>query len=266
MLERFVQMAVEGGLTQVIFPEGGLSRDGSPREPKMGLLDYMLRRFDPLSGRDLLFVPIAVNYDRVLEDRALLAALKPGASRPNDRLLSSQAASFVSRNLRLAFSAGPDRRPYAVVNFGAPVSACRYASSRGLDFRTLDDEARAGQVELLAQELMRAVGELVSVLPVPTIAHVLVESPDEPVSTVEIKARARALISSLQARGARTCLPGGERDVEAGLDLLAARRLVVREDGLYRISSREIELLRYYAASISHLIEGPSQTPGYKPG
>ncbi len=142
VLERFVQMVVEGGLTQVIFPEGGLSRDGSPREPKVGLLDYMLRRFDPSAGRDLLFVPVAVNYDRVLEDRALLAALEPGVSESDDRLISSQTASFVSRNLRLALSGCRDRRPYAVVDFGAPVSARRYASSRGLDFRALDDEAR----------------------------------------------------------------------------------------------------------------------------
>jgi glycerol-3-phosphate O-acyltransferase len=263
VLERFVQMAVEGGLTQVIFPEGGLNRDGRPREPKVGLLDYMLRRFDPSSGRDLLFVPVAVNYDRVLEDRALLAALEPGASGPNDRLIPSQAASFVSRNLRFALGGGRDRRPYAVVNFGAPVSARRYTSSRSLDFRALDDETRAGQVELLAQELMRTVRELVPVLPVPAIAHVLVGYSGEALTGSEIKARARALTSSLQARGARVHLPGGERDIEAGLDLLAARRLVVKEDDLYRISPREIKLLRYYAASISHLIEAGRDTGAF---
>ena len=252
VLERFVQMAVEGGLTQVIFPEGGLSQDGRQRNPKAGLLDYMLRRFDPSSGRDLLFVPVAVNYDRVLEDRALLAGLRPGASGSNDRLIPSQAARLVSRNLRLALGGGRDRRPYAVVNFGDPISARRYASSRGLDFRALDDEARAVQVKLLAKELMRAVGELVPVLPVPVVAHTLVNSSGAELTGSEIKARARALTSNLQAR---VHLPGGERDIDNGLDLLAARRLVVKEDDLYRISSREIELLRYYAASISHLVD-----------
>ena len=47
VLERYVQMATEGGVPQAIFPEGGLSRDGHLREPKLGLLDYVMRGFDP---------------------------------------------------------------------------------------------------------------------------------------------------------------------------------------------------------------------------
>lgn len=262
VLERFVQMAMEGGLTQVVFPEGGLSRDGRPREPKVGLLDYMLRSFDPSSGRDIFFVPVAVNYDRILEDRALLASQKPGAQGPNDRLIPSQAANFIYHNLRLALGGAWDRRPYAVVNFGAPVSARRYALSRGLDFRAIGEEARAGEVELLAQKLMRAVGVLVPVLPVPLIAHILVSASEETLTSSEIKARVRDLTSSLESRGVRVLLPGGERDVEDGLDLLAARRLITEYEDLYRISPWEIGLLRYYAASISHLIEtGPDATP-----
>ena len=255
VLERFVRMAVEGGLTQVIFPEGGLSRDGRPREPKVGLLDYMLRGFDPSSDRDVLFVPVAVNYDRVLEDRTLLASLKPGARGPNDRLILSQAACFVYHNLRLAMSGAWDRRPYAVVNFGVPVSARRYAFTRSLDFRAMGEEARAGEVEMLAQELMRTAGELVPVLPIPAIAHVLVSSLEEALTGSEIRARVHALTASLESRGVLVLLPGGEREVEAGLDLLVARRMVLKEDDLYRISPREAGLLRYYAASISHLIE-----------
>ena len=262
VLERFVQMAVEGGLTQVIFPEGGLSRDGRPREPKVGLLDYMLRSFDPSSGRDIFFVPVAVNYDRILEDRALLAAQKPGAQGPGDRLIPSQAANFMCHNLRLTLGGARDRRPYAVVNFGAPVSARRYALSRGLDFRAMDEEVRAGEVEMLVQELMRAVGMLVPVLPVPVIAYILVSAPEETLTSSEIKARVRALTSSLESRGVRVLLRGGERDVEDGLGLLAARRLITEDEGLYRICPREIGLLRYYAASISHLIEtGPDAKP-----
>src|ERR671917_2480835 len=82
VLERFVQMALEGGLTQVFYPEGGLSRDGKLREPKLGLLDYMLRSFDPHGVRDIVFIPVGINYDRTLEDRTLLRDLDPQAPRP----------------------------------------------------------------------------------------------------------------------------------------------------------------------------------------
>ena len=73
VLERYVQMSTEAGVVQAVFPEGGLSRDGAMRPPRLGLVDYMLRTFDPAGPRDLVFVPVGIAYDRVLEDRALLA-------------------------------------------------------------------------------------------------------------------------------------------------------------------------------------------------
>ena len=43
VLERYIAMATEAGVPQAVFPEGGLTRDGRMREPKLGVLDYMLR-------------------------------------------------------------------------------------------------------------------------------------------------------------------------------------------------------------------------------
>ena len=45
VLERYIAMATEAGVPQAVFPEGGLTRDGRMREPKLGVLDYMLRGF-----------------------------------------------------------------------------------------------------------------------------------------------------------------------------------------------------------------------------
>ena len=129
VLERFIQMAVEGGLTQVFFPEGGLSRDGKPREPKIGLLDYMLRRFDP-GACDILFVPIGVNYDWVLEDHSLLQPGGPEAGIRGRGGLFASAAGSVLRNLIQTRRAGSFRLGTAAVGVGTPVSAREYAASR----------------------------------------------------------------------------------------------------------------------------------------
>lgn len=40
VLERYIAMATEAGVPQAVFPEGGLSRDGRLREPRLGVLDY----------------------------------------------------------------------------------------------------------------------------------------------------------------------------------------------------------------------------------
>ena len=65
-------------MTQAMFPEGGLSRDGFLREPKLGLIDSMVTAKEDRSfQREIVFVPVAINYDRVLEDRNLIGELKP---------------------------------------------------------------------------------------------------------------------------------------------------------------------------------------------
>ena len=86
VLERYIHMATAAGVTQAVYPEGGLSRDGHLRPPKLGILDYMLRGFDPRGERDLVFIPVGINYDRVLEDRTLLLDLPhPGQPAPEAR-------------------------------------------------------------------------------------------------------------------------------------------------------------------------------------
>ena len=50
ILERYIHMATQEGVCQAVFLEGGLSRDGCLQAPKLGLMDYMLRRFDPAPG------------------------------------------------------------------------------------------------------------------------------------------------------------------------------------------------------------------------
>ncbi len=51
VLARYVQMATQAGVTQAIFPEGGLSLDGKLMPPKMGLLSYVVEGFDPERAR-----------------------------------------------------------------------------------------------------------------------------------------------------------------------------------------------------------------------
>ena len=69
-------------MPQAVFPEGGLTRDGLMREPRLGVVDYMLRGFWLDGERDLVFIPLGLNYDRVLEDRTLLLAADPEARKP----------------------------------------------------------------------------------------------------------------------------------------------------------------------------------------
>lgn len=249
VLESFVHMAVEDGLTQAVFPEGGLSRDGKPQDPKIGLLDYMLRSFDADGKRDLVFVPVAINYDWVLEDYSLLQTGGPEAGwRGRGGLFASAASSYV-RNLRDAPRGVRPRLGGAAVSFGAPISTRRYMRSTGVDFLTLDREARIEQVKILARFIMHSIGESTPFVSVPIVSRVLLEASDESLSKSEIYARVRNLSSEFEERD----IGVGPVDPKAALQILSRRRLIRMEDGRYRILPESEKLLGYYANSISHL-------------
>jgi glycerol-3-phosphate O-acyltransferase len=254
VLERYIHMATSSGVTQAVYPEGGLSRDGRLRQPKLGFLDYMLRGFDPQGERDLVFIPVGINYDRVLEDRTLLLDVNPEAQRKGAALTTLR---FVGRNLWLMVLSRWHRFGYACVDFGTPVSMRRWLSERGLDFRSMGKEERSAHLERLGSELMAAIGEVIPVLPVPLVATVFLQNPEktEPLSELEIKARSFRLMQELEAAGAHVYIPRKDQDyaIVAGLRMLTQRHLVEEKDGLYTERPEERATLAYYANSIEHL-------------
>jgi glycerol-3-phosphate O-acyltransferase len=256
VLERYIAMATEAGVTQAVYPEGGLTRDGRLREPRFGVLDYMLRGFHTHGERDLFFVPLGLNYDRVLEDRTQLLAADALAKRPGRWRALANTLRFIGNQLGLLLRSRWHRLGYACVNFGTPVSVRGWATARGIDFDHLDREQRHAEVAALGRHLMSEVGRLIPVLPVPLVATVLLREPARRFSLFEIKSSVATLVSGLEARGARLYVPRRDWDyaVEAGLRMLTLRHLVDEGEALYSPRGSEHALLRYYANSIAHLL------------
>jgi glycerol-3-phosphate O-acyltransferase len=256
VLECYVAMATEAGVPQAVFPEGGLSRDGKMREPRLGVIDYMMRGFHVDGARDLVFVPLGLNYDRVLEDRTLLLSLDPGALRPGRLRSVWNALGFAARNLTLVLRSEWHRFGYACVNFGSPVSMRQYCRERGVDFQKLSGEARRQAMARLGADLMQAVGRVVPVVPAALMAQVFVRHPGQALSELEIKAAVGKLLERLEAGGAHVYIPRRDLDyaLTVGLRMLQLRRLIEKADGLYQARAEESSLLAYYANSISHLL------------
>jgi glycerol-3-phosphate O-acyltransferase len=268
VLERYIQMATAAGVTQAVYPEGGLTRDGRLRPPKLGLLGYMLRTFDPEGERDLVFIPVGINYDRTLEDRTLLLDVAPAAAggpqasgprqRPGVMRALATTLRFVLRQLGLAARSRWHRFGYACVTFGTPISMRRILRERRLDFRTLPPAEQSERLAALGGELMAAVGAVVPVVPVSLVASVFVERAGRglgPLSLLELKASAWRRMAELEAAGARVYVPRSDQDyaIAAGLRMLTLRHLVEEREGLYAARADELPLLRYYANSIAHL-------------
>jgi glycerol-3-phosphate O-acyltransferase len=259
VLARYVHMATAAGVVQAVFPEGGLSRDGRLRPPKLGLLSYMVSGFDPQGPRDVMFVPVGLNYDRVLEDRLLTSTLdtEPG-KKPSFGVNALTFARHFFQHLWMAARGHWHRFGYTCVSFGEPISLRGYLAERGIDFRTMTPEARHAEIDRLGHKLMTAVGRVVPALPVSLVSTAMVQAGAEALTLLEIKERVSGLIHRLEASGAYVHIPRADRDyaIDIGLRVLTDRNILVEEEGSYHTNPNELVLLEYYANAIAHLFTG----------
>jgi glycerol-3-phosphate O-acyltransferase len=257
VLARYVHMATTSGVAQAVFPEGGLTRDGSLRPPKLGLLSYMVSGFDPNGPRDIVFVPVGINYDRVLEDRVLTAAAStPKGERPRFAFNPLVLSAWLAKSLWQRVRGKWHRYGYACVSFGAPLSLRAYLATRGIDFRALPEERRFREIERLGLELMEEVGRVVPALPVSLAAAAIRAAGERGLSSFELKGSVFELMRRLQVQGAHVHIPRQDQEyaVDVGLRMLLMRRIVIEESGTYRVNPKEAALIAFYANAIAHLI------------
>ncbi|MFZ1773882.1 MAG: 1-acyl-sn-glycerol-3-phosphate acyltransferase [Rhizobiaceae bacterium] len=255
VLARYVQMATAAGVTQAIFPEGGLSRDGKLRPVRLGLLAYIVDAHDP-SGRDVVFVPVGINYDRVLEDRTLIAEIDGPPPKKSTLAKSGRTAAFLFRNLRLRLSGKWHRFGYACVSFGAPVHLKEFLETRGFGKAKPDAVQREALVAEFGAHLLHQAGELVPALPVPLVAEAMLAAGLDGIDRLSLKAAIDRRIDALEAAGRHVLVPHGDRDaaLDAGLRMLVMRHILAEGDnGMLTIRAGEEAVLRYYANSIAHL-------------
>ena len=232
VLARYVRLATDGGVAQAVFPEGGLSLDGALAAPRHGILKY-LAADRPTDARDVVFVPVALNYDRVLEDRVLIAAAKEGRRQFRARI--TVVIGFAMRMFWLRLRGRFRRFGQAGVRLAPPLSLNGFS----------------GDVEDLAAQLMDRIAGEMPVLPVPLVALALQRSGGRLESSA-LPAAVAELVATL---------PDSHRPTEdpvemarSGLGELTMRHIVQMDGGVIVVPEAEAATIAYYAASIRHLL------------
>ena len=256
VLRRYVQVVTKNEVTQAMFPEGGLSRDGYLRAPKIGLLDSMLcSKEDRSFTRDLLFVPVGINYDRVLEDRVLVGesddkpkTTKLGMLKRTLSIIFGNAMKFSKRQIR--------KNGHATVHFGEPISFDEWHGERGVDIFTLEKKQRRGHVAQFCEKVMNEVGLLIPVTPVCLVCDVLVR---EPVITLEaLTSAVDKGIEEFRELGAIVVAEekGAEWMVEGALLRLGLRHVILQQGQAVRVNPDDARIVAYYANSVAHYRKG----------
>jgi 1-acyl-sn-glycerol-3-phosphate acyltransferase len=115
VLRRYVKYLLRRGHLQEFFIEGGRSRSGKMLPPKLGLLSVMVDAYLKGLRKDIYFVPVAISYENVIEDRAF-GEENTGRSKREENLVELVRARKVLRN----------RYGEVLLNFGTPLSLAAF--------------------------------------------------------------------------------------------------------------------------------------------
>ncbi|MDQ8154508.1 MAG: 1-acyl-sn-glycerol-3-phosphate acyltransferase [Gemmatimonadota bacterium] len=261
VLERYVQLITRNGVTQGIFPEGGLTRDGHLRPAKVGLLDYVLGvAREPGFAERLHVVPVALNYDRVLEDRTLLRELRAsdGGGRSGRLSQLAEVLHYTGWNAGRLVSRRWKRYGRAAVVIGEPIAVKPWLDELAGDGAPLFERARAerlGAVQQFCDRVMMRIGAIIPVTPVPLACAALQTFEADFVPREKLLLRMAELRDVLVERGARVLRADArvEESWDRAYRMLRMRRVVARAGDGFLILPKGRELVSYYANSISHL-------------
>jgi glycerol-3-phosphate O-acyltransferase len=256
VLARYVAMATREGVPQAFFPEGGLSTDGKLREPKFGLLSYMLSGYSQISGRDVVFIPVGINYDRVMEDRILTQKLEQDSTGRDYSLSIKKSLSFMINLIGRRLQGKLYKNGHACVSFGNPLSLNDWMRINKITLEKSTEKQKSKMIEKLGEQLITEVGNVVPVMPVALVASVFKKANATQMTELEIKSKVFKLISDYEKKGFHVHIPREDHDyaVSTGLRMLTLRHIIREDDdGMFLANPDEKVIIDYYANSIAHL-------------
>jgi len=264
VLERYVQLITRNGVTQGIFLEGGLSRDGKIGKAKIGLLDYVVGvARDPELRKRLYVVPVAINYDRVLEDRSLLRELdaREGRTRPPLYVQLGEVTRYVWWNMARLVARRWKRYGRAAVIIGDPLPLAPWIDAQDRDTGGLfavERAERLARMQSLSDMVLEKIAALTPVTAVPLACAALQSFDGDFVSHAQLIARMSEMRDVLRELNASVIHREGtvEEIFERAWRMLEMRRMLVKVGDGYSILPGNRPLISYYANSIAHLL-GP---------
>jgi glycerol-3-phosphate O-acyltransferase len=239
------------------FVEGGRSRTGRMLQPKTGMLAITLRSFLRSSRTPIVFVPVYIGYERVLEGRTYLGELR-GANKKKESIF----------DIFKVIGALKQKFGQVAVNFGEPIKLAEFLEREQPGWREqeLGPQYKPAWLNAttnrLGETVARHLNEAAAVNPVNLVALALLST-----SRLALDERALARVLDLYLALLRqvpysphTTVPEGDaRSLIAhvkSMDLLAEQADALGK--IYYLDEQNAVLMTYYRNNVLHIFALPA--------
>ena len=249
----YVAQLVAGGYSIEYFIEGGRSRTGRLLAPKGGMVAMTVRAFLRQPSRPVLFQPVYIGYEKLMEGNSYLDEL---SGKPKRKESIWALLWGIPKVLRQNYG-------QVVVNFGEPIALEEMLSAHapGWDGRSIGDDDRPGwlsdTVDAITHRIQVNINRAADVNPVNLLALALLSTPKHAMSESDLLAQialSRTLLSEVPYSELVTVTPHTPAEIVAhGEEIGILKRISHPLGDVLSVEDETAVLLSYYRNNSVHL-------------
>ncbi|MDL1980845.1 MAG: 1-acyl-sn-glycerol-3-phosphate acyltransferase [Deltaproteobacteria bacterium] len=244
----YINKLLEEGFNIEMFIEGGRSRTGKLIMPKLGLLSMLLNAYKNESCEDMIFVPIFIGYDRVLEETAYLNEIEGGQKEPESLLQVIKAGRLLKKRYGRIY-----------IKFHEPMSLKELLSEYGSKIQDMSSKEQNVFIRNLGHRIINAIDNVSLVTPYALVASAILNCPKKSftynylISEMEIY---MTYLFSKNAKMADTLVLDQARAFERALEHYTHRKFIEKipkkdkksqsSDVIFKVNESKRPVLEYY--------------------
>lgn len=252
VLRQYLDYLLEKRFALEWYVEGGRSRSGKLREPKLGLLAYVADSYQRGIAQDVILVPVSINYDQITD---------VGSYTEEQRGGKKEAESFAWAVRFLGSLRRQNGKIY--IRFGEPLALSEHLG-RDEDLTTPEGKLALPKI---AFEVSTRINDVTPITAISMVTLALLSEEDHGLTIAETATQLEPFMSFADERDVPTTsdLPfGSDDEIASALDSLVLSGVVTRTEGMtddvYAIREGKHLSAAYYRNTIIHFFVNPGIT------
>ena len=243
----YIHNLLSEGFNIEFFIEGGRSRTGKLVLPKLGLLSILLNAYKNRACKDMIFAPIFIGYDTVLEESSYLHEIEGKEKQPESLLQVIKARKFLKKRYGRIY-----------IQFHEPISLKDLLLQYGTPIEDMGSKEFNIFCRNLGHRVINAINSVTVVTPHALVAAAVMNCSKKNFSFDHLTSHVETymnLLHSQKARLADTLLVDYVNTVEHVLDTYVQRKFIERiakdkkagfADAMFKVNESKRPNLEYY--------------------
>ena len=219
----YLHKLLEEGFNIELFIEGGRSRSGKLLMPKLGFVSMLLNAYKNKACEDMIFAPVFIGYDQVLEENAFVQEMEGAKKKPENFSQLIRAGHFLKRRYGKIY-----------INFPEPISLRELLKKYDLPLDQMSQRDQNALCRDLGWRVINAIDRVSAVTPYALVAAAALNCPTRRFSAKEIFQIVGTYLNLLRTQEVKltdTLLSDPMRACQQALENYVQRKIIERPSG-----------------------------------